>query len=142
MSVNTYPLVFSGKSQRLINENNYFQKTGGVSQGNRKYNFFPAFLDFESGEIYISSFSNGNPAPIHIYDGLPKHLIVSRNAANKAVEIKQSVVSGFVHEDRFYTREQAMNIVTKIEEEHWNYAFESQFKIQIPHCNRISIIQN
>lgn len=118
MSVEAYPLTFSDKAQRLINENNYFQNTGGVSHINRQYNFLPAFLDFESGAIYISSFRNGEPAPIHIYDGLPGHLISSRNAVNKPLTIKKSVVSGFVHDNRFYTREQAMKIVAEIEKYH------------------------
>ena len=118
MSVNTYPLVFSEKSKRLINENNKFKNTGGVSQKNKQYNFVPAFLDFETGAIYISSFSNGEPAPIHLFDGLPKELIVGRNAVNKPVKIKQTVVSGFVLEGRFYTREQAMDIVSLIETNH------------------------
>lgn len=118
MNVTTYPLVLPEQSLRLQNENNLFQESGGVSQGNKEYNFIPAFLDFESGTVYISSFSNGDPAPIHIYDGLPKKLVLSRNAANKPVKIKKSVVSGFVHNNRFYTREQAMNIVDYIETSH------------------------
>jgi len=115
MCVKESPLIFSNNSQRLINENKYFQNTGGVSEENRRYNFIPAFLDFESGKTYVSSFSNGDPAPIHIYDGLPKHLIVSRNAVNNIIKIKQSVVSGFVLENRFYTREQAKQLVANIE---------------------------
>ncbi len=115
MCVKDYPLIFSEKSQRLLDENNSFHGTGGVSQGNQGYDFLPAFLDFESGAVYISSFINGEPSPIHIYDGLPSHLIVSRNALNKVIKIKQSVVSGFVYEKQFYTREQAMNLIARIE---------------------------
>jgi len=118
MSVRAYPLVYSDKSQKLINENNYYHNTGGVSEGNRQYNFIPAFLDFETGAIYISTFTNGEPAPIHIYDGLPAELVISRNAVNKPMKIKQSVVSGFLYNDRFVTREQAMNIVENIEIKH------------------------
>jgi len=118
MSVNTYPIIISKKSQQLINENKCFQNTGGVSHRNKQYDFIPAFLDFETGAIYISSFSSGEPAPIHLYDGLPAGLIISRNAANKPIKVKQTVVSGFVHEGQFYTREQAMNAVTTIESSH------------------------
>ncbi|MFV1983817.1 MAG: hypothetical protein ACC657_09800 [Thiohalomonadales bacterium] len=115
MCVKEYPLIFSKDSRRLVNENQYFQNTGGVSEENRGYHFIPAFLDFESGKTYVSSFSNGDPAPIHIYDGLPKHLILSRNDANKPMKIKQSVISGFVFENCFYTREQAKQLVAHIE---------------------------
>jgi len=115
MCVKEYPLNISKNSQRLVNENKYFQNTGGVSEENREYHFIPAFLDYESGKTYVSSFSNGDPAPIHIYDGLPKYLILSRNAVNKPMEIKQSVISGFVFENRFYTREQAKQLVANIE---------------------------
>jgi hypothetical protein len=118
MCVKAYLLIFSKKSQRLIDENNRYQVTSGVSGGNREYNFIPAFLDFESGVVYISSFSNGVPAPIHIYEGLPSHLIISRNAINKTVKIKHSVVSGFIHENQFYTRDQAMNVIAGFDKKH------------------------
>jgi len=116
MIVENYPLVISEKSQQLINENIYFHNTGGTSEGNRKYNFVPAFLDFESGEVFISSFSNGQPAAVHVFDGLPSHLIVRRNEFDTPIRIKKSVVSGFIFENRFVTREQAMNITENIEQ--------------------------
>jgi hypothetical protein len=118
MCVKAYPVIFPKQSQKLINENKYFQSTGGVSQSNRQYNFVPAFLDFESGAIYISSYKNGEPAPIHLYDGLPKHLFLSTNSASGTIAVKPAVVSGFVLSDRFYTREQAMNFVTSEELKH------------------------
>lgn len=116
MCVKAYPLIFSETSQKLINENVCFKDTGGVSAGNREHHFIPAFLDFETGAIYISSFRNGRPAPIHLYDGLPPHLVVSFNSVNKPIKVKPSVVSGFVHEQRFYTREQALNRVQEVYE--------------------------
>ncbi len=115
MCVKAYPLMFSETSQKLINENLCFKNTGGVSAGNRAQHFIPAFLDFETGAVYISSYRNGHPAPIHLYDGLPQHLIMGFNSVNKPNKVKPSVVSGFVHEQRFYTREQAKNRVQDLD---------------------------
>ncbi len=103
------------KPKELVAENKIFHGTGGVSQVSMDYNFVPAFLDKETGAIYFSCFRNGEPAAIHVYDGLPEHLVISRNEINDITETKSSLVSGFVNENQFYSREQAMAIITEIE---------------------------
>jgi hypothetical protein len=90
----------------LARENLRFAGTGGVSRENRGNSFLPAFLDSGTGEIYLSRFADGRLAPIHMLDGLPEELVVARNA-RRITAVKASVVSGFVRDRRFYTREQA-----------------------------------
>ena len=94
-------------TQVLRRQNLAFKGTGGVSAGNRSQGFAPAFLDTETGSIYLARFADGRPAPMHLLDGLPRELIVSRDAAGRCLAVKRSLVAGFVQAGRFYTREQA-----------------------------------
>ncbi len=59
----------------------------------------PAFFDMETGRIYLSRYTDGRPAPVHILDGLP---------AEVAQRTDINLVSGFVLEGRFLTRDQAL----------------------------------
>lgn len=95
----------------LKTENLVFSGTAGVSHENRGNGFRPAFYDIESGRVEISRFQNGQPAPMHMIDGLPKSWIVERDAALKATSIKCSVIAGFVRNGYFYTRSQAAEAV-------------------------------
>jgi hypothetical protein len=91
----------------LENENRKFLGTGGRSQENRSLGFCPAFMDAETGIVYRSCFSNGQPAPCHLLDGLPDEVVLTRDLAGRVVTVKSSMVSGFVLDQRFYSREQA-----------------------------------
>ena len=95
----------------LQQENREFSGSGGVSQENAHLNFCPAFLDQASGDIEISRLGNGKPAPFHSLDGLPDCWVIERNIAGRVVDIKSSVVSGFVRMGRFFTREEAAAFV-------------------------------
>jgi hypothetical protein len=91
----------------LEQQNRHYAGTGGVSQGNRARGFIPGFLDRATGGIYVSRFADGTPAPVHIMDGLPEELIVSRTASGQVAAIKGTVILGFILDGNFYTREQA-----------------------------------
>jgi hypothetical protein len=62
----------------------------------------PAFFDMETGRIYLSRYADGREAPIHIVDGLPQQIMDRVNI---------NIVSGFVLNNRFLTREQAMRLL-------------------------------
>ena len=81
----------------LVRENLKYTGTGGVSANNQDKGFVPAFMDTETGNIYRSRFANGLPAPIHVLAGLPQKLIE-----------KNSVISGFLRAETFYSREEAL----------------------------------
>lgn len=99
-------------SHHLVEENQAFGGTGGVSSGNRHRGFRPAFLETRSGEIYLSRFADGRPAPVHVLDGLPPALVTQRTPAGRASATRRSVISGFVRAGRFYTREQTAQLMT------------------------------
>ena len=92
---------------RLEQENVRYAGTGGVSRENRRYGFRPAFIDLETGAVYLARFADGRPAPFHLLDGLPDALVLSRDAAGRVAEIRPSVISGFEQQGRFYTRDEA-----------------------------------
>ncbi len=93
--------------EALRQENLQFSGTTGVSANNRGLGFVPAFMDTETGNIYLSCFANGMPAPIHVLAGLPDDLTEAHGKSAAALCIKSSVIAGFVREETFYSREQA-----------------------------------
>nr|NMF98839.1 hypothetical protein [Aromatoleum toluolicum] len=95
----------------MSEENRRFQGTGGRSQENRSLGFRPAFFDGITGIIYASRFSNGMDAPFHLLDGLPDEVVMRRHASGQVAEVKTSLVSGFLRDGLFYTREQAAAFV-------------------------------
>jgi len=91
----------------LVEQNRRFLRTGGVSVGNRSHGFHPAFLDRETGTVYIARFTDGRPVPMHILDGLPAKLVVERLPSGRVATIKGSIEAGFVKDGKFITREEA-----------------------------------
>lgn len=97
--------------ERLQQENRFFRNTGGVSHHNGAKGFRSAFQDNATGNVYLSRFADGSLAPIHLLDGLPDELVLARDSAGRIVTVKETVVAGFLHAERFYTREQAAGLL-------------------------------
>lgn len=91
----------------LAGQNRAFTGTGGVSQGNRGDGFEPAFRDRVSGMVYRSCFADGRPAPMHLLEGLPGDLAVSRDASGNVTGVKSRIEAGFLRDGAFYTRDEA-----------------------------------
>lgn len=98
----------------LQRENTEFLGTGGRSQENRSLGFRPAFMDAETSAVYPSRFADGRPAPIHVLDGLPADLVVTRSASGRVVSVKATVVSGFLLGQEFFTREAAARRISEL----------------------------
>jgi hypothetical protein len=97
----------------LIQENRQFAGTTGVSANNRGLGFSPGFLDTVTGTVYLSRFPNGMPAPIHVLATLPAELVEETGTTPGAdLSIKRSVISGFVRDGIFYSREEAARAIT------------------------------
>lgn len=74
---------------------------------NAQLQVLPAFFDIQNGHIYLSRFSNGNLAPVHIYEGLPDRIL-------KRTELE--LISGFVFDGQFMTHEQTTAKLSDIRE--------------------------
>jgi len=96
----------------LALENEYCADTFGVSKKCRGAGYLPAFRDRVTGETHLSAFEDGSPAAVHILDGLPAHWVVSRDGADHVTAIRETVVSGFVRDGIFFTREEIANSKT------------------------------
>ncbi|NKN33403.1 dihydroorotase [Marichromatium bheemlicum] len=92
----------------LHDENVRFAATPGVSEHNRSANFVPGYLNSHSGEWVLSRFRDGTPAPVHVLDGLPPTWVARRDAAGNVVQTRPGIISGFIRNGLFYTREEAM----------------------------------
>ncbi len=99
------------KPENLILENDYYRNTAAVSRNNRGFGFSPAFMDGDTGKVYLSCFSNGRPAPIHLLDGLPDHLVARRATDGRVVKATERVVSGFTRNGEFHSREQMTRLL-------------------------------
>jgi hypothetical protein len=99
----------------LSQENRAYFGSGGRSQENRSYGFRPAFMDTQTRAVYASCFADGRPAPFHLLDGLPDEVVVDRQPCGRVVAIKESVVSGFLLDGRFLTRDEAAERVVRLD---------------------------
>ena len=100
--------------QVLQRENERYLDTGGRSQENRAVGFRPAFMDAETARVYPSRFSNGMLAPVHVLDGLPEEVVLARSSSGRVQKVKPSVVSGFLRDGAFYTREEAARAASEL----------------------------
>jgi hypothetical protein len=91
----------------LARENAAYAGTGGVSARNRAAGFVPAYRDRETGEIVVSRFADGTPAPVHLLEGLPADWVLTRDADGCVSRVRATVEAGFVRDGVFYTREAA-----------------------------------
>lgn len=91
----------------LSQQNQYFRGSGGISAENRALGFRPAFYDLETGQIYPSRFADGREAPMHMLDGLPASLVLSRSENGHVSAARAGIIAGFMLNQQFYTREQA-----------------------------------
>ncbi|MCP4597173.1 hypothetical protein [Neptuniibacter sp.] len=101
------------QSGRLAEENIQFTGTGGISQNNHSEHFVPAFMDSETGEIALSCYKDGRTAPFHLMDGLPEGWLCIE-PDNKAISIKENIISGFVRYGRFFNRKEAAEFMAEI----------------------------
>jgi len=95
----------------LEEENQRFADSPGVSSNNREKGFVPAFQDTRSGCCRVSRFSDGSPAPIHVLDGLPDEWVEAGKFNGREISICPHIISGFLRNGRFYTREEASQAV-------------------------------
>jgi len=86
-----------------------YDRMGGAVFHDASFGFMPAFLDLKTRETHLSAYKDGEPAVIHILDGLPGHWISEWGTDGRAVALKSSVIAGFMRNCRFYTINEIMH---------------------------------
>jgi len=94
----------------LKRENRVYGGTSGVSDGCRQGCFKPAFLDQETGLVYLSRHPDGHVSTVHMLDGLPDEVVAARYANGNVSKAKNTLISGFLKGCAFYTRQEAAGI--------------------------------
>ncbi len=97
----------------LAAQNTAYANTGAVSQNNRQNGFVPGFQDLSTGKTEISRFANGEPAPIHMLDGLPEDWVASRDDDGHVASTKNGIIAGFIRSGKFFTREDVLQIMAE-----------------------------
>lgn len=97
-------------NQTLRMENLAFGGTNGISQNNRDSGFLPAFRDKRSGRVEIARTRVGLPASFHLIEWLPREWARSVTDSGRISSLRSGIVSGFVRDGVFYTREEAANL--------------------------------
>lgn len=106
--------MFAQRNPSLMRENQQYAGTGGVSENNAQACFVPAFKDSFTGQVEISRYRDGRPAPFHLVDGLPDEWVSHRDLTGRVVKIKASVISGFVRFGQFFTRQEASDYMEQM----------------------------
>lgn len=88
----------------------------GVSQENFSAGFWPGFQDTATGKVEFARFSSGQIAPVHLIEGLPREWATSVAPDGTVMKIKDSIISGFIKDDEFYTRDEVIAETNKFTE--------------------------
>lgn len=95
----------------LARQTRALRGSGATSQDNAGQGFLPAFRDTSSGKVYPSCYANGQPACVHVLEGLPPELATTHDEQGRITAVKPSVEAGFVLAGRFYSREEAARYI-------------------------------
>ena len=93
----------SRSQSQLIQPQAVYEQLGGAVFRDASFGFMPAFLDLKTQETHLSAYHDGEPAVVHILDGLPSHWIAEWGSDGRAVSLKSGVIAGFMRNSRFYT---------------------------------------
>ena len=92
--------------QSLLDQNESYSGTMGVSPKNQHSGFLPAFRDEETGRVELARFRSGALAPMHLIAGLPADWATDFDEEGDVASVKASITAGFVRDNLFYTREE------------------------------------
>lgn len=85
----------------------------GHDEVNRDLGFRAAFMDCATCAIYLSRYSDGRIAPLHLLDGLPDEVVLVRAQCGRVIVAKSSLIAGYERRGFFYTRAAAARAVAE-----------------------------
>jgi hypothetical protein len=69
--------------------------------------FRPAFFDFATCSIYLSTDRQGSPVDFHTFEGLPDEVVTRRWLTGIVLAVKTTLLAGFERNGLFYTHRSA-----------------------------------
>jgi len=99
----------SMSQSQVEQQRSMYDRLGGAVFRDASFGFLPAFLDVKTRETHLSAYQDGEPAVIHMLDGLPGHWISEWGTDGRAIALKSSVIAGFMRNSRFYTINEIMH---------------------------------
>ena len=103
------PQLSEYSSQSQVEYQSYQDHAGGAVFNAAGFGFVPAFMDIHTSETHLSSYKNGEPAVMHILDGLPNYWVAEWGQDGRASALKLGVIAGFMRSGKFYTLNEIMN---------------------------------
>ena len=99
--------------ENLKEESTSFFQSGAVSE---KCSSFckPCFLNKATGEIFLSQYPNGIACPFHNLNGLPEEVVLRRGNDGSVIEVLPTIISGFVKDNKFYSRDEIKVLLGKL----------------------------
>lgn len=77
--------------------------------GDASFGFMPVFMDVHTRETHLASYRDGQPAVVHVLDGLPHKWVEEWGSDGLPVSLKPGVIAGFMRGGVFYTLSDIMN---------------------------------
>ena len=99
----------SMSQSQVEQQRNVFDQLGGAVFRDASFGFMPAFLDLNTRETHLSAYKDGQPAVVHLLDGLPQYWVSEWGTDGRAVALKSTVIAGFMRNSRFYTINEIMH---------------------------------
>ncbi|HEY9050592.1 MAG TPA: hypothetical protein VIQ03_03550 [Gammaproteobacteria bacterium] len=77
--------------------------------GDASFGFMPVFMDVHTRETHLASYRDGQPAVVHVLDGLPYKWVEEWGSDGRPVSLKPGVIAGFMRGGVFYTLSNILN---------------------------------
>lgn len=97
--------------QEICQQNRDYEGTAGVSKNNRRAGFLPAFRDDATGRVELARMADGSAATMHVITWLPPEWAETRDTEGGVVQLRDSIICGFVRDGTFYTRDEVARLV-------------------------------
>ena len=94
---------------QLVEQRGAYEQLGGAVFREASFGFMPAFKDLVTQEVHLSAYEDGEPAVVHILDGLPAKWVAEWGQDGRAVSLKSGVIAGYMRSGEFYTLNEIMN---------------------------------
>lgn len=86
----------------------------GEHETRRPEGFMAAFRNRSMRRVELSRFRNGDPAPYHVIDGLPRDWAKAVDEDGTVLALRPEVEAGYLYRGHFYTRREAERIARTV----------------------------